>query len=252
MDTTGPGTDRELFNKTIIFIFDYITCKSHYTLHCNTLNINIDMAQKNDMNSITVRNASEFQEIKIPADKIVHLKGFASGINYEQQEEARTATIAFILALQPQMIVWDGDNFGDDSFTALIPMLSTASPDLRFVAFRCTEESIAFQESWKRTSSPNIDLFLVNSVQPKEYVQLASKAWDTTLSSHFVCFGGGKGILDEYTLYRETTKQRSRSIQWSVCPATRTKSTGEVNSASLLKDNEGMFTQDVVNLFMKP
>ena len=210
----------------------------------------IDMAQKNDMNSITVRNASEFQEIKIPADKIVHLKGFASGINYEQQEEARTATIAFILALQPQMIVWDGDDFGDDSFTALIPMLSTASPDLRFVAFRCTEESCAFQESWKRTS-PNIDLFLVDSVQPKEYVQLASKAWDTTLSSHFVCFGGAKGILDEYTLYRETTKQ-SRSIQWSVCPATRTKSTGEVNSASLLKDNKEGEEEDVdvVNLLL--
>ena len=195
------------------------------------------MQQSKDANVVTVRLASEFKDTmgSIPATEIVHLKGFASGIDYNKHEADMQRTVNFILQTEPQVIVWDGDDFKQDSFTYLIPQLFKASTNLRFVAFRSKEECSTFQENWTQTLSnisfPNINLFLAESLRPHQYNELAQFAWKSTGSSHFVCFGGARGILDEYTLYTATTKT-SRSIQWSVCPATRVRQ-GHEDRASL-------------------
>lgn len=195
------------------------------------------MQQSREANVVSVRPASEFTDTvgSIPATDIVHLKGFASGIDYKNHEVGMQRTISFILQTKPRIIVWDGDDFSQDSFTYLIPQLFKVSNNLRFVAFRAKQEASRFQENWTQAlvdiNFPNIDLFVVESLGPHQYVQLAQFAWETTGSSHFVCFGGAQGILDEYTTYTRTTKT-SRSIQWSVCPATRIRQ-GREDRASL-------------------
>merc|ERR1712153_25824 len=68
-----------------------------------------------------------------------------------------------LTALQPARIVWDGDNFSNDSFTRLIPQIySQLGSAVELVAFlrECDQER--FAQSWKPSELP-VSLYLCPS-----------------------------------------------------------------------------------------
>jgi len=94
---------------------------------------------------MTICNLHEDQWFPTP-EKIVHVKGFGSGLNGIMDE----AVLDDILHSTCEMIVWDGDPFEDTGFTKMVPKFLERNPQSKALAFVLDYEVDDFRESWEK------------------------------------------------------------------------------------------------------
>eukprot|EP00946_MAST-07B_sp_MAST-7B-sp1_P001708 g1708.t1 len=186
--------------------------------------------------SILVRGSTRFQEpfvekiMSSPGrERVVHLKGFGSGLSeivlFDVAFPLVVSEIERIAALEndlrPVKILWDGDNFRADSYTAIIPKLaehfaSSSRVQLSLCACRCRNQNgrldpkyeegspeSEFEASWKDALGETFDLEVRPIGPPDGFttwteVGASSDAWYTiwaTLGAR-VDEVGKRGIVD--------------------------------------------------------
>ena len=102
----------------------------------------------------------------------IHLKGFASRLNF-QHEETKNMADSLIDFVSNQLaenfstvcIIWDGDSYSDDSFTALIPRIYNSlckTRKIHLIAFVQDEDKYdtkkSFLETWSTKNNMRISL----------------------------------------------------------------------------------------------
>lgn len=138
-----------------------------------------------------------------------HYKGFTSGISFSSlsQGEIVAHIVALLRERKVSTLVWDGDDYRKDSFTALIPFIKAAMPDLRLVAFLMAGDRLkrydsdGFHASWADVE--NIDGLVAILVDDQvaagdHYERLGIVALQATWSKLVVSVGGGSVALREY------------------------------------------------------
>lgn len=100
----------------------------------------------------------------VPKDRIVHFKGFGVGKLLSREYDAAILAELSEAIGDDGVIVWDGDEFADTSFTRVLDAFLRAS-SVRAVAFyfRCMQA--AFTESWEvrsRTYQGGLNLVLLD------------------------------------------------------------------------------------------
>jgi len=94
---------------------------------------------------MTICNLHKDQWLPKP-QKIVHLKGFGSGLSGSSDE----AVLDDILHSTCEMIVWDGDPFEETGFTKMVPKFLERNPQSKALAFVLDYEVDDFRESWEK------------------------------------------------------------------------------------------------------
>lgn len=174
-------------------------------------------------NTISFHEAAEYN--REAHGHVVHLKGFGQRIPYDDPKVAQLADIAVdkFVDLKPDTLVWDGDSFHHDSFTALIPRIYShrrCEPKPKLVMFLKKEDQERVNDSWL-----NVD-FLNGSVTIECYLfasgisfrQLGILAIRKTQSKAVVSVGGGQVVSDEFdrtsagVIYYYIPVQRRMSI----------------------------------------
>ena len=145
---------------------------------------------------ITVKR--DHQYTRCSDSNTVHLKGFASRVNNNDPHTIAMGQLLLkqLTALQPARIVWDGDNFSNDSFTRLIPQIySQLGSAVELVAFlrECDQER--FAQSWKPSELP-VSLYLCPSAL--DWQKLGTHALEVTGAQMVMCYGGGGTVADEF------------------------------------------------------
>ena len=196
--------------------------------------------------SITkVQHASCTSAIAALPKPIVHYKGFASrmllkgaslpsaqlviddeGHERAEIERLAEALIDAICDVKPATIVWDGDAFASDSFTALLPRICEHIPGVQLCAFAYSEwGDDGFEENWAPvlsalpTKSP-LTLVIVPSTEGDaavsssaplaghlplnphdyKYVRLGRFALEATGAKRIFLLGGGGVAVEESAL----------------------------------------------------
>ena len=143
---------------------------------------------------------------------VVHLKGFTRHLSVQDPvtKSAIDALVSRLHTIGAKTIVWDGDSYSPDSFTALMPLLAAAIPALRFVAFLLADCQQSFQESWRKAQLrilgvlvPKSELDDAPGATLSKYCALGVLALRLTGGSHVICFGGGPTVVSEIRTLRE-------------------------------------------------
>lgn len=143
---------------------------------------------------------------------VVHLKGFTRHLSVQDPvtKSAIDALVSRLRTIGAKTIVWDGDSYSPDSFTALMPLLAAAIPALRFVAFLLADCQQSFQESWRKAQLrilgvlvPKSELDDAPGATLSKYCALGVLALRLTGGSHVICFGGGPTVVSEIRTLRE-------------------------------------------------
>jgi hypothetical protein len=150
---------------------------------------------------------------------VVFLKGFAVGITWEENfnQDLKNAFIEFIKlqckAGQSFIFIWDGDDYGQNSYTHIINSLMDNKDiciNCEFIAYRGKGEEESFKTSWGDlvlAKKKNITLIMAPAVNGNRYEDLgvfsrnqtntALKGYyDKNYNYYFCCFGGG-AVLDK-------------------------------------------------------
>ena len=131
-------------------------------------------------------------------------------------------------------IIWDGDSYSDDSFTALIPRIYNSLYKTRrkihLIAFVQNEDKYdtkkSFLETWnKKNNNMPISLYTTKNFgdyggnnNDDPFALLGQHALNKTGAKHIVCFGGGNCLKKEYELGKEDGRTHCK---WYVYPAMR-------------------------------
>ncbi len=162
---------------------------------------------------------------------VAHLKGFASGINFndENVQKHRDNLVDFLVGRKVTHLVWDADCYAKGSFTELIPYIHEATKDtapLTMVTYaqNCDSKRKSIKDSWgKIVSDNNIDLdvrCLECMLSSEErYHDLGHKILLRTNASLVCSFGGGECVWQEFNLAREA----GHNAEWIVWPVWRMK-----------------------------
>jgi hypothetical protein len=143
---------------------------------------------------------------------VVHLKGFTRHLSVQDPvtKSAIDALVSRLRTIGAKTIVWDGDSYSPDSFTALMPLLAAAIPALRFVAFLLADCQQSFQESWRKAQLrilgvlvPKSELDDAPGATLSKYCALGVLALRLTGGSHVICLGGGPTVVSEIRTLRE-------------------------------------------------
>jgi len=133
-----------------------------------------------------------------------HVKGFGLDmIVDEKYEDIEKQLIIQLRQGKYDVIVWDGDNYADTSFTRTLCAIHRELPDVKFCAFLRKSEremrgqgQLGFDESWN--GRLNIKCFLVNDVVSGEnYENLGNMALRATGGKCAYCLGGGEVVKRE-------------------------------------------------------
>ncbi len=173
---------------------------------------------------------------------IVHIKGYGSGMLLEGAPEPPAGSYSFDLPaeraeveraaadaiaavtreLGARTIAWDGDLYGADSFTALVPRLAQLDPSLTLCAFLHEFKRDKFRASWAAAPMA-LDVaayVLPDPADPEgdaKYVQLGVDALRATGASGAVCLGGGGVVALEVAEERKLTPP----VEFTFFPARR-------------------------------
>eukprot|EP00966_Prymnesium_polylepis_P198902 4609879-Prymnesium_polylepis.1 len=139
---------------------------------------------------------------------VVHLKGFAGGMllgpAYEQHVRV---LIAELRRRAFKALVWDGDDFDERSFTAVMPRIKRELPHLRLGAILCQHHRTSrwgnpegFHGSWRRREGVGaIDCFLVDKgVKEGGYTALGWLGLRATRTQTAILLGGGVVAKQEF------------------------------------------------------
>jgi len=166
----------------------------------------------------------------------IHLKGFAGGLRFneknQKQMELRSGFLSYMINLlvkrKPSCLCWDGDNWKQDSYTALIPMIAKMFEErtgevLPLLAFKLENGVKGFQNAWKKIEEVSGTVIPVKG--DCSWEELGHRAIEQTKSKHIVCFGGGRTVLKEYKKFGEGKR-------WTVFAAERVRG-GETEECHL-------------------
>ena len=181
---------------------------------------------------ITVRRDVQYASCAQPGST-VHFKGFASRVDFTDPHNIGMATLLIqrLKAIQPSRIVWDGDNFSDDSFTRLIPQMHRElGGAVELVAFLRECDQDRFSQSWEATGLP-VSLYLCPSAL--DWQKLGTHALEVTGSEVVVCYGGGGTVADEFAA------KPSAEVKFSMFAISRPSSDGSsTEHASLVDESD--------------
>eukprot|EP00931_Biecheleriopsis_adriatica_P060139 TRINITY_DN36100_c0_g1_i1.p1 TRINITY_DN36100_c0_g1~~TRINITY_DN36100_c0_g1_i1.p1 ORF type:complete len:314 (+),score=42.84 TRINITY_DN36100_c0_g1_i1:91-1032(+) len=166
-------------------------------------------------------------------DNAVHLKGFASGFDFHDKatDSQLQCTLKEIERLQPATIVWDGDDYCEQSFTYLIPKIYRQMfPPPRLVMFisGTLENERRVQKSWQQTGLPITCFSFASQIG---WEDLGVEALRVTQSKQVVCFGGGGVLSNEY-------ERASKDVRFFVVDVARNR--GGVQQRSPLMQEKVM------------
>lgn len=147
---------------------------------------------------------------KYPFDdigRVVHLKGFASGLNYEDINTAEAAehAVQFFKDIKAEIVVWDGDTYSDKSFTRLLIMLAESDRELQFIAFKKEDDHDKYNggipsmiESFGPYKKFLSRLTIFRVPETVNFAKLGQLALMVTGAKDVLCFGGGATVLSEF------------------------------------------------------
>ena len=167
---------------------------------------------------ITFHDIKQFPTTALTS-KIIHYKGFASGIDFTTQDalDLRTRLLQHMVSANPEWIIWDGDSYGEASFTALLVDFHRHLPNCTFVAFLKHDDVERFTRSWNNQRLANLNLRIsVYTIKDDKmsWSELGARGLHATKSQSVVCLGGGSVVHLEYS-------NADPSIQWVVFPLQR-------------------------------
>jgi len=160
----------------------------------------------------------------IDPSNITHYKGFASGLVSEKTSSSSSSStsintayseqlLSLVVNKNPSMIVWDGDNYSESSFTHLLPKLHQLLPQCKMVAFILFGHEDRFYNNWKLVEMAEITVFSFSS-KNMNFIELGTKALQNTHSKHVVCLGGGKCVEEEF-------RNANKDVLFDVFPMNR-------------------------------
>ena len=92
--------------------------------------------------------------------RVLHIKGFASFYDRKRTSVAVACALEFIKKYRPSKVVWDGDDYNPESFTAVISALSLLREEdalRRFHFFACRGDVPQARNSWENRLRGRLD-----------------------------------------------------------------------------------------------
>jgi len=121
-----------------------------------------------DVTKFEVKDVATFRSERDSYGKIVHVKGFGSGVKAPGwQAEAMKR----IEGLDFNTIAWDGDSPKEDCFTSLISQFLANDPLRKAVAFREKDKVKTFQDKWASYLGKFQDQIVIVSVDVAEQAE---------------------------------------------------------------------------------
>lgn len=139
--------------------------------------------------------------------KTIHYKGFAARVNFadEDTQKCKRDVLQYFKAERPDTVVWDGDSYQEDSFTAMIPdIYDKIHPRLVMFLRDDPEDKKRVLETWSPTGLPILCYLLSAQLN---FEQLGREALQATQSKKVLCFGGGGVLEQEYLYYYQTAPE---------------------------------------------
>lgn len=133
----------------------------------------------------------------ITLGEVVHLKGFAARVDFEDPETVADAerTVGIVKQMAPDTLAWDGDDYSQDSYTKLIPTIYREVSAMLVMFVRdSAEERARVVKSWEPLHLP---LACVLCPPELTFQELGGKALRATQGTKVVCFGGGEVVEEE-------------------------------------------------------
>lgn len=152
--------------------------------------------------------------------RTVHLKGFAARVDFTDPvtEALSNLAVDFICdTLNPDTLVWDGDSYQHDSFTALIPRIWHRSrPRLAMFLRDRDEDKARVDQCWPPLQLP-ITRYLCDA--KVDFRELGIAGLSCTQSKVAVCLGGGDVVTREF-------REAPEDVSFYVLPVTRHSASG--------------------------
>ena len=174
---------------------------------------------------------------------VVHVKGFASGIDFSQPavSGAVEALCRFVDELQPWTIAFDGDHLEHGSFTQVVRRLAECGTRA-LLAFKY--ESPGAEEGVRRSwcdTSPQMTGVLVPAWEGEDmFVQLGKTALECTGGKIAVCLGGGQTTATEAS--------QTPGVQFHVWPIARTLKDGSIQECQVSGELENVTLHTVESI----
>lgn len=150
--------------------------------------------------------------------KTIHYKGFAARLDFtdEDTQKKMEETLQYFEAERPDTLVWDGDDYEQDSFTAIIPDIYERIQPLKLVMFLpdCESHKERVRKNWSPPEGPGLPIvcYLLSAELSTDYEKHGKEVLKATQSEEVVCFGGGKTLAKEY----QNCEQKARFVSVGV------------------------------------
>lgn len=160
---------------------------------------------------MSVISSGAIGTLELNPETTVHLKGFAGGLDKDPPgyDNAKRKLFKDLHELkskeQLETLVWDGDEYGENSFTHLIPEINNIFPEIRLVAFAKGDHLNAYTDGYgpnegRLANWKPFDLFItwVTCANELLWDELGSFALATTGARNVLLVGGGDTVVTEY------------------------------------------------------
>ena len=180
------------------------------------------------------------QHFANPTD-IVHLKGFASGIEWDHPNTAalKTQFIADFVAAAPKLAIWDGDILEANAYTEMFADLAAASPTTQWMAFHLPRNMLceypanypnpgdwaspAFATTWTSAAAAEAMTragpITVCLTDVASYAELGKVAILHSKATNVMVFGGGATVVEEAKVY--PADQGTGEVEFKAYPVCR-------------------------------
>lgn len=166
-------------------------------------------SQLDDMRIDVMRKAIVSSDCIHATSRTAHIKGFTSSLailTVPELSEMVNKLAEFIRKEKVNTLVWDGDDYAEDSFTCVLPSLQKKLPDVKFIAFLMTGERYkrwnndkGFDGSWNGRLE-RLQVFMTDDKLASEdrYDRLGILALRATQAKLVIAIGGGTVLRQEY------------------------------------------------------
>ena len=155
-------------------------------------------------------DVNEVDKLEIPSETTVHLKGFAGGLDIDENYEVAKSKLFDDLKekyVRGELthLVWDGDEYANKSFTHLLPEFHQRFPEVKLIAFAKLIHLSPYTDDWgpnegrmKNWESHNLPITWVTCPESLGWDELGSLALGITGSHNVLLVGGGDTVVTEY------------------------------------------------------